>query len=240
VGRVTGKLVPFLTDLSFLKDVPDPLPSEVQPPEGDRLRRTLPAAPTRSTVRRRRVAALGVSLAWLCCHLALFGLREDVRQLPAGYLVAQVGLPVLLGASCLVVALAPGKLGLGLGVSLIAGMALLGPISFWLLALGVPVPHSPEAAPSEFWPGTLLCLDITLSWAAVPLLLVALSLRRTFAAHAPGRSALVGAGLGLLSGGTINLHCDNVDRWHMAMGHGAPVLVAAFLGALLVARWTRA
>jgi len=191
-------------------------------------------------VRRRRVAALGVSLVWLCCHLALFGLREDSSQLPAGYLVAQVGLPLLLGAACLVVALAPGKLGLGLGVSLIVGMALLGPVSFWLLALGVPVPHSPDTGAFDFWPGTLLCLDLTLSWAAVPLLLVAVSLRRSFAAHAPGRSALVGAGVGLLSGGTINLHCDNVDRWHMAAGHGAPVLMAAVLGALLVARWTRA
>lgn len=203
------------------------------------MRRSLPAVPTRSTARRRRLAALGVSLAWLGCHLAVFGLREDMGQLPAGYLAAQVGAPLLLGVSCLLVALAPGKLGLGLGAGLIAGMALLGPVAFWLLALGVPAPYPRESA-FDFSVGALLCLDLTLSWAALPLLVVALAVRRGFAGHAVGRSALVGAGLGLLSGATINLHCENVDPWHMAAGHGVPVLMAALVGALLIVRWARA
>jgi hypothetical protein len=186
------------------------------------------------------MAALGVSLAWLCCHLAVFGIRQDMSQLPAGYLVAQVGLPILFGAGCLIVALVPGALGLGLGVGVIGSMALIGPLSFWLFALGMPAPHAPTASPFGFWLGSLLCFDITLSWAAAPLLLLALSLRRAFAAHATGRSALVGAALGLLSGAAINLHCSNVEPWHMAAGHGVPVLVAALLGAFLVVRWTRA
>jgi len=186
------------------------------------------------------MAALGVSLAWLVCHLVAFGIREDMSQLPAGYIAAQVGLPILFGASCLVVALAPGKLGLGIGVGIVGAMAVLGPLSFWLLSLGMPVPHAPDVNPFGFWLGSLLCLDITLAWAAAPLLLLALSLRRAFAAHATGRSALVGAALGLLSGGAINLHCSNVEPWHMAAGHAVPVLIAALLGAFLVVRWTRA
>ena len=92
----------------------------------------------------------------------------------------------------------------------------------------------------SFWLGSLLCLDITLSWAAAPLLLVALSLRRAFATQAVGRSGLVGGALGLLSGGAINLHCPNVDPLHLIAGHGVPVAVAALLGALLMVRWTRA
>jgi hypothetical protein len=163
-----------------------------------------------------------------------------MSQLPAGYVVAQVGLPILFGAGCLVVALVPGKLGLGLGVGVIGAMALIGPLSFWLFAVGLPSPHPPEAGPFGFWLGSLLCFDITLSWAAAPLLLLTLSLRRAFAAHATGRSALVGAALGLLSGAAINLHCANVDPRHMATGHGIPVLIAALLGAFLVVRWTRA
>lgn len=186
------------------------------------------------------MVALGVSVAWLVCHLAAFGIRQDMSQLPSGYVIAQVGLPILFGASCLVVALAPGKLGLGIGIGVVGTMAVLGPLSFWLLALGMPVPHAAGPSPFGFWLGSLLCLDITLSWAAAPLLLLALSLRRSFAAHATGRSALVGAALGLLSGGAINLHCSNVEPWHMAAGHGVPVLLAALLGALLVVRWTRA
>lgn len=230
-----------MSDLSSLKDIPDPVPPEGPGADGtDRLRRTLPVAPTRSSAGRRRVAAIGVSVAWLVCHLVAFGVRQDMSQLPAGYVAAQVGLPILFGSACLAVALAPGRLGLGIGIGVVGTMAVLGPLSFWLLALGMPVPHAPGPTPFSFWLGSLLCLDITLSWAAAPLLLLALALRRSFAADATRRSALVGAALGLLSGGAINLHCANVEPWHMATGHGVPVLLAALLGAFLVVRWTRA
>ena len=228
-----------MNDLSFLKQIPDPLSTEVEPPShGDRL--PPPGdAPTRAATRRRRVAGITLSLAWLCTHLAIYGVRQDFAQLPTGYIAAQVVLPVLFGASCLAVAIAPGKLGLGLGIGLVAGMALLGPLSFWLLALGMPMPHAPHTGPFSFWLGSFLCMDITLSWAAAPLLLVALSLRRAFPTQAVSRSALVGAAIGLLSGGAINLHCPNVNPWHLLAGHGVPVLVAAVLGALVIARWTR-
>lgn len=228
-----------MSDFSLLKDIPDPLPPEPQP-VGERLERLVGSAPTRSTAERRRVAALGASLAWLCGHLLVYGIRQDFAQLPTSYIVAQVALPVVFGACCLVVALAPGKLGLGIGLALLGGMALLGPLSFWLLALGVPVPYPPTPSQLGFWPGSLSCLEITLSWAAAPLLLVALSLRRSFVVRAAERSALVGAALGLLSGGAINLHCPNVDPWHLLAGHGVPVAVAALVGAVLVVRWTRA
>jgi hypothetical protein len=230
-----------LNDLSFLKDIPDPVPSGATAADGSgRLRRSLPAAPTRRMARRRRMAALAVSVAWLLCHLLAFGIREDVSQLPASYIAAQVGLPILFGAACLIVALAPGRLGLGIGIGVVSTMAVLGPLSFWLLALAMPVPHPPGASPFGFWLGSLLCLDITLAWAAAPLLLLALSLRRSIAARATARSALVGAALGLLSGGAINLHCSNVAPWHMAIGHAVPVLIAALLGAFIVVRWARA
>jgi hypothetical protein len=189
---------------------------------------------------RRRLAALGVSVAWLCTHLCVYGVRQDFHQLPAGYVAAQVLLPILFGACCLTVALAPGKLGLGVGVAVVGGMAVLGPLSFWALAMGMPVPHPAGAGPLGFWLGSLLCLDITLSWAAAPLLLVALSLRRAFATQAVWRSTLVGGAIGLLSGGAINLHCPNVDPWHLLTGHGVPVALAALLGAGLVVKWTRA
>lgn len=183
---------------------------------------------------------MGLSLGWLCVHLVVYGIRQDFAQLPAGYVFAQVVVPVAFGACCLLVALAPGKLGLGLGVGLIGSIALLAPLSFWVLALGMPAPHAPVAGSLGFWLGSLLCLDITLAWAAAPLLLVALATRRAFPTQAVGRSALLGAALGLLSGAAINLHCPNVDPWHMLAGHGVPVAAAALLGALLVVKWTRA
>jgi len=229
-----------LSDLSFLNQIPDPVSDA-----GSRgVARPLPTPggnpPTREASRRRRMVAVGVSLAWLCAHLLVYGVRQDFGQLPAGYIAAQVVLPIAFGACCLLVALAPGKLGLGLGVGLVGAMAVLGPLSYWVLALGLPAPHPPVAGKLTFWLGSLLCLDITLSWAAAPLLLVALATRRAFPTQAVGRSALLGAALGLLSGGAINLHCPNVNPWHLVAGHGVPVAAAALVGALLVVRWTRA
>jgi hypothetical protein len=237
-----------LSDLSFLNQIPDPLSGKTRKAEspdptaaaGERALAPNALAPTRAATHQRRAAALALSLAWLCAHLAVYGVRQDFAQLPAGYVLAQVVLPMLIGVSSLVVALVPGRLGLGIGVGLVGAMALLGPLSFWLLAAGMPVPHAPGPRGFGFWLGSLLCLDIALSWAAAPLLLVALSLRRAFAGAAAPRSALVGGALGLVSGGAINLHCSNVNPWHMLAGHGIPVLVAALVGALLVVRWTRA
>ena len=231
-----------MSDLSLLDEIPDP----VEPPQtahvAGEVRAPLPAspAPTRSTSERRKLAALGVSAAWLFTHLCVYGIRQDFHALPAGYVAAQVLLPFVFGACCLAVALAPGKLGLGVGVAVVSAMALLGPLSFWVLALGMPAPHPPAPSPFGFWLGSLLCLDITLSWAAAPLLLIALSLRRAFATQAVWRSTLVGAAIGLLSGGAINMHCSNVHPWHLLAGHAVPVVLAALLGAGLVVKWTRA
>ena len=229
-----------MSDLSYLNEIPDPIATEGPPPNGDRPRAPRPPTPTRSVAQRRRLAAFAVSVVWLCTHLLVYGVRRDFANLPLAYVAAQVVVPVVLAAGCLIAALAPGKLGLGVGIGLLGAAALLGPLSFGVLALSAPLPHAPVVSPLGFWLGSLLCLDITVAWAAAPLLLVALSLRRAFASRAAWRSALIGGGLGLLSGAAINLHCSNVDRWHMLVGHAVPVALAALVGAFLVARWTRA
>jgi hypothetical protein len=197
------------------------------------------SSPVRSETQRRRAAALAISLAWLSTHLAVYGIRQDFEQLPAEYVAAQIGLPALLGVASLLLAIAPGKLGLGLGVGIVGSLAVIGPLSFWLLALSLHAPH-PADGSAGFWLGAFVCLDITLAWAAAPLLLAALSLRRAFPTGAGWRSALVGAALGLLSGAAINLHCSNVSPAHLVAGHGVPIVVAALVGGLVVSRWARA
>jgi hypothetical protein len=229
-----------LSDLSFLNEIPDPMDGAPAPAPGPGVPpRSTTASPTRSATRRRRGAALGVSLAWLATHLAVYGIRADFQQLPLGYVVAQIALPFAFGAASLLVAAAPGRLGLGLGIGIIASLALLGPLSFWLFAAALHPPYD-AAGGDGFWLGSLVCLDITLAWAAAPLLFAALALRRAFPAGAAWRSALVGSALGLLSGAAINLHCPNVDPAHLLAGHGIPVVAAALVGALVVARWARA
>ncbi|MEY2932446.1 MAG: hypothetical protein RL033_3195 [Pseudomonadota bacterium] len=228
----------FVNDLSFLKEIPDPLARSPQlaPPSPPRF---TSASPVRSNIRRSRLLGAGLGILWLATHLGVYGLREDLPRLPPLYLALQVGLPALLGAASLWLAMAPGKLGLGASIGLVSGLAVLGPLSFWLMAVGVPVPYA--ADPVEgFWLGSLLCLDITLAWAAVPLLLAALVLRRAFPSATLWRSALVGAAVGLLCGAAINLHCANVDASHMLAGHGVPIVLATLLGGLVVSRWARA
>ena len=173
----------------------------------------------------------------------MYGIRSDFARLPAEYVALQIVLPALIGAASLLLAVAPGKLGLGLAVSVVAGFTVLGPLSFWLCAALLNAPHpAPDSLrqSGRFWLGALVCLDITLAWAAAPLLLAALTLRRAFPTGAGWRSGLVGAALGLLSGAAINLHCPNVNQGHMLLGHGIPIVVAALVGGLVVARWARA
>lgn len=220
-------------------DIPDPL-SAAAPPAARPVR--LPElAPSleRTQVRNRRIAALVGSLAWLALHLAVFGVRRDFGQLPLGYAVAQILVPFTVAVVALVVALGSGRLGLGVRMGLVSALAVLGPASFVLIAAGAPVPGEVPAGVATMI-GILLCFDITVAWAAVPLLLAALTLHGAFAAAARWRSALVGAGAGLFAGATMNLHCPNVAPLHMLLGHGAPVVVATLAGALLLALRARA
>ncbi len=220
---------------ALLGEIPDPAAARsVAPP---RELPTLPEAPTRQLVRRRRIAALIVGISWVGALLAVYGVRTDLRHLPPLYLSAQILVPALLGTGSLVVAVGPGKLGLGARIGLVSTLAVLGPVSFWLLAVGAPVPRVVE---SGTWVDAVLCFDITMLWVAVPLLCAALTLRGAFAAGARWRSALVGAAIGLFAGATMNLHCTNAAPSHMLLGHGLAVVLAALLGAVVLVKRTGA
>lgn len=218
-------------------DVPDPLSGAPTPAAHLRLPELAPS-PERSEVRKRRVAALIGSVTWVGAHLVVFGIRKDLGQLPFVYVAAQVLLPFALAVAALVIALARGRLGLGARLGLVSSFAVLGPASFVLIAGGTPVPGEVPAGVATVI-GMLLCFDLTFAWAAVPLVLCALTLRGAFAAGTRWRSALVGAGAGLFAGATMNLHCPNLAPLHMLFGHGMPVLLATLGGAFLLALRTR-
>lgn len=234
----TRRPVSSPTDPEFaalLREIPDPAAQASHAPP--LISPSLPAAPTREVVRRRRVVALIGGLSWLGVHLAVYGIRTDLSKLPFTYVAAQIVLPALLATASLVVALGAGKLGLGLKVGLVSTLAILGPASFCLIALGAPSPRPPEP---ETLGDTVLCFDLTVAWVAIPLLCAASVLRGAFAAGARWRSALVGAGIGLFAGATMNLHCPNVAPSHMLFGHGFAVAVAAAVGALVLVLRARA
>ena len=226
-------------DLSALfGEIPEPGPAA--PPSTSPLRvPVLGASPARQLVRKRRLAALTGSAAWLLTHLAVYGIRSDFHGLPVPYVVAQILLPFLVAVASLFAALSYGKLGLGLKIGLISGLTVLGPLAFCLIAFGAPVPYVAGPGAASL-PGILVCFDITVAWTAVPLLCAALVLPGAFATGARWRSALVGAAIGLFAGATMNLHCPNVAPLHVLMGHGLPVIVATLLGALVLGYRTRA
>ena len=221
--------------LARLGEIPDGTLHGVRPP---RRLPALPRAAAREETLKRRRLALGASVIWLGSNLALFGLRRDLGALPAPYLEAEVVFPCLLAAGCLALALARGRLGLGMKRALVAVVALLAPLAFCVLAAATPIPdaHAPGSASLL---AIFVCSNLTLAWAAPPLALAAATLRGAFPVASRWRSGLVGAAVGLFSGASINLHCPNVAHVHLLLGHGIPVAVATLLGALVVSHWAR-
>jgi hypothetical protein len=224
----------FLTQLA---DIPDPLKQEASAPLVDPP--SLPEAPVRAQVQSRRLTVLVASVAWLGMHLAVYGIRTDLRSLPPAYLLAQIVLPAMLSVSSLLVAMGPGRLGLGPKIGIASALAVLGPLSFCLIGVGAPTPRPPTDDEGGLV-GSLLCFDLTVAWVAVPLFGAAIALRGAFAAGSRWRSALVGAAIGLFSGATMNLHCPNVAPVHVLVGHGFSVLLAALIGAFALVQRTRA
>jgi hypothetical protein len=199
----------------------------------------LGASPARALVRKRRLAALTGSVAWLLTHLAVYGIRSDFHGLPPLYVAAQILVPFFVAVASLFAALSYGKLGLGLKIGLISGLVILGPLAFCLIAFGAPAPYVSGPGAASLL-GILVCFDITVAWTAVPLLCAALALPGAFATGVRWRSALVGAAVGLFAGAAMNLHCPNVAPLHVLMGHGLPVIVATILCAVVLGYRTRA
>jgi hypothetical protein len=225
-------------DLDRLGDIPDPLQGRV---ESAPRRAALPAdpSPTRGVVRWRRWAALSLSFAWVAGNLAAYGVRSDLSILPLGYVALEVAAPFALALVALVGAVHSGRFGLGTDRRIVSALTLTGPAAFAVLAIAGPAIY-PEAFRNGALDGCLGCFKAALLWAAVPLALAGLTLRRAFVTGAGWRAALVGTSCGLLAGGTINLFCPNADPLHVIVGHGIPMLVTSVVGAVSMARWARA
>lgn len=226
------------TDLPDFGDIPDVVAAPAAEPSPPSIPRFSSESAPRDKTRQRRFAALALSAAWLGAQPAVYGIRSDLPTLPLVYIAVQVVLPLALGLASLAVAVRAGRFGLGTNIGLLTALALIGPIAFWLTGFGAPLPRIPEDG-SDSWVNAFVCLDIILTWAAVPILCAALSLRRAFPSASSWRSALVGSACGLFAGAIMNLHCANIDRFHMLFGHGVPVLVCILAGAFLMQRLTR-
>lgn len=223
-------------DLEKLREIPDPLAgqdpvpaAEVRPPERRR---------TRKDTARARKIGLAVGSAWLGAQLLVTGIRPDFGHVPLSYWIEFGVAPLAAGALCFVAALSSGRIGVGQRVTLLATLSLLAPLLYTLSGYFLSPPYA-DAPLGDFKHG-VFCLNIALAWTLLPLLAAGFALRRSFVGRSVLRSALIGAGAGLIVSVTSTLRCPLSGALHVALSHGGAVIVTALLGALLLSRVTRA
>lgn len=235
--------LPDSFDFDLLDEIPDPLEAassgerRAEPTPRELAAFEQPSA-TRAAVRGRRLAAVFAAVAWLLGHFLVVTIRGDIGKIPAWYLGLNVLLPVVSGVTAAILAIRGGKTGLGGSVKWAAAAAITAAALFWLVALGLPVPHA-DGPQVPFWEGCFRCFDRTLIWALVPVGLAALGLRSSFATAARWRSAAIGGACGVIAGGLMNLICANSEHAHVAVSHGLPALLTTLGGAYLIARSAR-
>jgi hypothetical protein len=222
-------------DLQKLREIPDPLaglvalPAEVRPPE---------RRPTRKDHARARRVGLAVGSAWLAAQLLVAGIRPDVEHVPLSYWIEFGVAPLAAGALCFVAALSSGRIGAGQRVTLLATLSLLAPLLYTLSGYLLAPPYA--GAPIGDLKHGVSCLNVALAWTLLPLLAAGVALRRSFIGRPVLRSALLGAGAGLIVSVISTLRCPLSGALHVALSHGGAVIVTALLGAVLLSRVTRA
>jgi hypothetical protein len=221
-----------------IDEIPDPLADAA--PELPALPplRALRPSRTRAELRRAIAVALVLGAAWLVGQLALMGIRGDLAHVPRGYWLAFGVAPVVAGVLCLVAALSAGRWGVGARTALLAGLSLLVPLAFVLGAALGPPPYA--GAPEGDFRDGVVCFHLAVAWTLVPLVLAGFALRATFVGRAGWRSAALGSGAGLLAAAVITWHCSVSGPFHVGLGHGGAILASVLLGALVLARITRA
>jgi hypothetical protein len=219
-------------DLDRLSRIPDPFADEVksEPPGFDPGK--LEPSPTRAAVQRHRataaVIAILVPLAWI----GIDGLRDDFRRLPAWMHAVGIGAPFLLAIAAAVVALRPGRRGLGATARSIATISVGVAAAF--AALTVLTPDQ-----THHTTRTINCLLFTSVISAVPIVALAAGFRRAFAAASTWRTVALGVACGAFAAAAMRTVCPNDDPLHVLVAHGAGIALGALLGASL-SRFTRA
>jgi hypothetical protein len=178
-----------------------------------------------------------LALVWLALNIGLSQARDDVRELPAAFVVAQFVLPLGLAAVALWAAIAPGKRGLGWSAPLLRFAIACCLLGFLATSWLGPLLHTHSDEP---FGSALKCWLVASAWGTLPLLAGAFAFARAFPAAARERAALLGGAAGALSGAAIHLVCPVNDTTHLLVGHFSAVLTAVALAAWGVARAVRA
>jgi hypothetical protein len=194
-----------------------------------------PASPRRPA--RQLAIALGASIAYAGCLLAVLTIRRDIGELPVGWLIGAGA--AWLGGFCvpLYLALVPKRGSMTPRWQAAAALAIVLSVAFVLLGWNV---H--PSGPSSLYYGWARfahghgCLWLGLAVALVPVVIGAVFLRGALPVRSRWIAAALGAGSGCLGGLVLHMHCRIADRMHVGLIHGGVVVVAAVLAALIVPR----
>jgi hypothetical protein len=190
--------------------------------------------PARAVGARRRARSVAIGFGSLLASLAFLGIRPLGR--PHGYIAALVLAWVPIAAAATWAGVSRGRSMLGRPAGWLVGVVALTPVA--LLAVW--------AAVAMAWPSTLhdasdarrhlICDVVTIAFSIGPLLAFSALRRRTD----PVTPRLTGAAIATAAAawGAIAMHlvCGFTAPVHILLGHVAPVVFAAFVGALIFAR----
>ncbi|HEX9294539.1 MAG TPA: NrsF family protein [Polyangiaceae bacterium] len=219
-------------------DIPDPLVSRPAPRDGP-----VPGPSTASLTRReihgRRLFALAVCVLWPVAVLRVVGTRQGIED-ALTFLANQTVVWGALIALSVFASLSKGRKGLGEPVRLAELVTLAAPAAFMVLALFW-LPADRRRTYAELGPPlqALGCFSVGLLVLA-PLLAIAIwSVRWAFPTGAGWRGAALGAACGLGAALILTLHCSVPFVGHVALAHGAPLLLGAVLGGVTGAKLGR-
>jgi negative regulator of sigma F NrsF-like protein len=223
--------------LAALAGAPPPEP----PPLPDALEAELANLAPVATRRPMRQLAmlLIVSLLYGAGLLVILSMRDDMQELPMGWLFG-AALGWLFGFIVpTYLALMPKRGTMTPRWQLAAIMAAIASIGFVLFGLFIhPMgDHSMNYGWDRFGHGHT-CLELGLATALVPVVLGAIFLRGALPMGSRWIAAALGAGGGCLGGLVLHLHCHVADGLHVGLIHGGVVVVAALLSAAIVPRAT--
>jgi hypothetical protein len=223
-------------DLRRLGEIPDPFAAAPGAPPAMKAP-TVARSPTRGQARRNRAIAAMAVVLYEIGWLVVVERRGDLASLPAWTIAVGLIIPLAAAALALGAVTGRGQRGLGVGASWLAALALLPPLVFAVATL---LTSPPDAEAGRFWELAVRCMGVTALLTAGPLVLGALVFRHAFAAASGWRTAALGVTCGALAAATMSLACVHTGAVHVVVGHGAMIVVAGVIGALLGRRITRA
>jgi hypothetical protein len=192
-------------------------------------------SPVRSDVKREaRIAALGSLVVAMGLFFALGG-PSHASGRPPWWVAASTGTWACVAAGSLWGAWRSGSSVAAPSARWLAAIALGTPALLMVMLLGF-VWIDPKLAALHADRDGLRCFVLTLATAACPLAGLSTLRRSSDPVHPLANGAALGVASGACAGVMVDLWCPVAAPWHVAVGHIAPILVLAVLGAVLGVR----